>query len=407
GSFLAGVFVDDASDFERWSERERGRRREAYCRALENCARAAESRQAPAEAVHWWRRLQEENPLSTRTTVSLAQALEAAGERDDALRIAETFATRGGGTERDLAPQLAELLTRLRGGSRSVVPPSASGSGAAGDVLAVELADALGAAYRIEGRISRSRMYQVFRARHAQSGRVSVIKVLEPSIVRYGDRRTLVDHLQRATALVHEHIAGFDTVGTTAHLVYLVGPDDEGETLRDRVKQRGELSVNEGLTVARQVGNALAYAHAAGVLHLDVTPKRILLTARKAALRDTGLASALRAATAAGGQSIDETGVLLGTAAFMSPELVRGEGTPNERTDLFSLAAAIFHALTGVLPFGVAGIGAQPRPTAPSAAAIRSTVPRNVDAALSRALSPLRGDRQASVRELLNELEPS
>lgn len=415
GGFLDGVFVGEGAEFERWSERERSRRHDAYLRALEQCARASTAKHAFDEAVWWWRRICQEYPGSTRSTLGLARALVAAGEEAEALRVAEAHATqladeRGGvksGEQRDTAPELTALLAMLRGSSDRAVGATRAAATApsGGDVMSLELTEALGDAYRIEGRAIGSRLYQSYRARQTQSGRLCVVKVLEPSIARFGDRRVLLQHLERAVALTHDHLIGANVVGTTQHLVYLIGPDDDGETLRDRVRQRGELPIDDALSLTREVGSALAQAHAAGILHLDLTPKRILLTKRGAMLRDTGVVSAIMAAASGGSAgSRDDTNVLLGTAAFMSPEMALARGAPNELSDLFSFAAVVFHALTGTLPFGVAGSGAQPRPVPPSAAAIRPSVPRAIDAALARALSPIRSDRQANVSTFLNEL---
>ncbi len=404
GPFLEGVLLNDAPDFEHWTERERSRRRDAFHQSLEHCANAASTRRELPDAVRWWRRLHQETAFSTRSTIGLARALDAAGERDEAVSVAEAHAAELGPAAKS-KPELTALLAALKGtptreeGGASV--PSGSES------ITADLSEALGSTYRIEGRISRSRLYDAFRARQVQSGRLSIIKVLDPSIVRYGDRRTLVQQLERAAALTHDHLAGFDTVGAVRHLVYLIGPDDEGENLLDRVRQRGELAVSDALSLARHVGAALAYAHTAGVLHLDLTPKRILVRQRSALLRDTGVVSAIRAAVATGGPKTDETDVVLGTPAFMSPELMRAQGSPNERGDLFSLATVLHYALTGAAPFGPAGAGAQARPVPPSAASIRPTVPAALDAALQRAMSPLRSDRQASVNEFLSELPGS
>lgn len=418
GGFLDGVFIGEAAEFERWSERERARRRDAYLRALEQCARAAAAKQMPDEAVWWWRRICQENPGSTRSTLGLARALVVAGEEAEALRVAEAHAThlaveRGaGGTksgeQRDTAPELTALLATLSGsGDRPVSRPrsAAATTPSGADVMSLELSEALGDAYRIEGRVVGSRLYQSYRARQSQTGRLCVVKVLEPSIARFGDRRILLQHLERVVALAHDHLIGASVVGTTQHLVYLIGPDDDGETLRDRVRQRGELPIEDALSLAREVGSALAHAHAAGILHLDLTPKRIVLTKRGAMLRDTGVVGAIIAASSGGSAgSGDDTNVVLGTAAFMSPEIALARGAPNELSDLFSFAAVVFHALTGALPFGAAGSGAQPRPVPPSAAAIRPSIPRAVDAALARALSPIRSDRQANVSTFLNEI---
>jgi serine/threonine-protein kinase len=104
---------------------------------------------------------------------------------------------------------------------------------------------------------------------------------------------------------------------------------------------------------------------------------------------------------------MDDTDVVLGTPAYMSPELLRAQGQPNERSDLFSLAAILYYALTGAAPYGSPGAGAQAHPLPPSAASIRQTVPPALDAAIQRALAPLRSDRQANVDEFLRQLPPS
>ncbi len=406
GPFLEGVLLNDAPDFEHWTERERSRRRDAFHRALEQCANAATTRYQLSDAVRWWRRLHQETALSTRSTIGLARALDAAGDRDQALSVAEAHAAELGLAAKS-KPELTELLATLKGTAAATREQGRESMPSSSESISADLSEALGSTYRIEGRIARSRLYDAFRARQVQSGRLSIVKVLDPSIVRYGDRRTLVQQLERAATLAHDHLAGFDSVGAVRHLVYLIGPDDEGENLLDRIKQRGELAVSDALSVARQVGSALAHAHAAGVLHLDLTPKRILMRPRSALLRDTGVVSAIRSAVATGGPKTDETDVVLGTPAFMSPELMRAQGSPNERSDVFSLAAIVHFALTGAAPFGTAGAGAQARPVPPSAASIRPTVPPPLDAALQRAMSPLRSDRQASVNEFLSELPAS
>jgi serine/threonine-protein kinase len=358
------------------------------------------------DAVRWWRRLHQETAFSTRSTIGLARALDAAGERDQALAVAEAHAAELGAAAKS-RPELTALLADLKGPATPTRNDLTASVASSSESIAADLSAALGSTYRIEGRIARSRLYEAFRARQAQSGRLSIIKVLDPSIVRYGDRRTLLQQLERAATLEHEYLAGFDTVGTARHLVYLVGPDDEGEILLERVRQRGELAVSDALLLARQVGSGLAQAHTAGVLHLDLTPKRILVRQRSALVRDTGLVSAIRAAVDTGGRKTDDTDVVLGTPAYMSPELLRAQGAPTERSDLFSFAAILYYALTGAPPYGSSGAGAQARPVAPSAASVRPTVPPALDAALQRALAPLRSDRQTSIDEFLSELPPS
>jgi serine/threonine protein kinase len=113
-----------------------------------------------------------------------------------------------------------------------------------------------------------------------------------------------------------------------------------------------------------------------------------------------GLVPVLRAALSHGA---DQTGITLGTVAYVSPEIVLQQGAPDARSDVFSLAAVVFEALTGAPPFGVAGLAAQLRSALPHARGIREAVPEALDAALVQALAPLRGDRPRSMRAFLEQ----
>src|SRR5207249_1555868 len=121
-----------------------------------------------------------------------------------------------------------------------------------------------------------------------------------------------------------------------------------GESLRDRLNREKQLPVEEANRIVREVGDALSYAHKQGVVHLDIKPENILLHEGHALVSDFGIARAL---TVASGQAITETGIAVGTPAYMSPEQAAGGDAVDARSDLYSLGCVMYEMLSGHPPF--------------------------------------------------------
>ena len=125
-------------------------------------------------------------------------------------------------------------------------------------------------------------------------------------------------------------------------------PFVEGESLRDRLEREKQLPVRDALRIAREVADALAYAHARGVIHRDIKPENILLDSGHAVVADFGIAQAI---DIAGKERLTGTGVAIGTPAYMSPEQVAGERDLDARSDLYALACVLYEMLAGQPPF--------------------------------------------------------
>jgi serine/threonine protein kinase len=125
-------------------------------------------------------------------------------------------------------------------------------------------------------------------------------------------------------------------------------PYVEGESLRDRIRREKQLPLDEAMTLAREVADALSCAHSRGVIHRDIKPENIMLQSGHAVVTDFGIA---RAVDAAGGDRLTETGMAIGTPTYMSPEQAAGEQDLDGRSDLYALGCVLYEMLAGEPPF--------------------------------------------------------
>ncbi|MDH3458751.1 MAG: serine/threonine protein kinase, partial [Gemmatimonadota bacterium] len=210
------------------------------------------------------------------------------------------------------------------------------------------LKTALADRYSIEQEIGHGGMATVYLARDLKHARQVAVKVLRPELaIKLGAERFL--HEIKVTAnLQHPHILALFDSGEVDSFLYYVMPFVEGESLRQKLSREKQLSIDETLTIATQVAGALASAHRQGVIHRDIKPENILLHEGQAVVADFGIALAV---TAAGGERLTETGLSLGTPAYMSPEQVSGEREVDGRSDIYSLACVLHEMLAGDPPF--------------------------------------------------------
>jgi tetratricopeptide (TPR) repeat protein/TolB-like protein len=187
--------------------------------------------------------------------------------------------------------------------------------------------------------------------------------------------------------------------------LYYVMPHIAGETLRDRLEREGQLPLDEALEFARDVADALGYAHGQGVVHRDVKPENVLLVGGQALVADFGIARALKAA---GGTRLTRTGMAIGTPTYMSPEQAAGGGKIDGRSDVYSLGCVLYELLAGTPPFTGRNpetivrqhLSATPRPITD----LRPTVPPNVSAAITRALAKAPADRYSQAAQFAQAL---
>jgi serine/threonine-protein kinase len=152
----------------------------------------------------------------------------------------------------------------------------------------------------------------------------------------------------RLTAnLPHPHILSLIDSGEAAGQFVYVMPYVEGESLRQRLQREGQLSIDEALRLTREVAEALDYAHQQGIIHRDIKPENILLSRGHALVADFGIALAV---SSAGRERLTETGLSLGTPAYMSPEQATADPKLDGRSDQYSLACVLYEMLAGEPP---------------------------------------------------------
>ena len=262
-----------------------------------------------------------------------------------------------------------------------------------------QVAEELKERYEIERVLGRGGMSVVYLARDRKLKRPVAIKVLDPSVsARIGAERFLREVRITAT-LQHPHILPLLDSGTIGDVVFSVMPFVEGESLRDRLVRESPLPMDEALLYAREIAEALEYAHQRGIVHRDVKPENILISGGAAVIADFGIA---RASHLPGDSNLTSLGVPLGTPAYMSPEQAAGRAEVDGRSDIYSLGCTLYEMLAGEPPFrGTMEevIRRQREEQAPSVAAARPEVAGPVADLVQRALAKQPGDRFDSAGE--------
>jgi TolB-like protein len=267
---------------------------------------------------------------------------------------------------------------------------------------------ALADRYLVERELGHGGMAIVFLARDIRHGRPVAIKVLRPDLAAAlgGDR--FLGEIQTAARLTHPHIVPLYDSGEADTLLYYVMPYLEGESLRDRLNRENQLALEDALQVAREVADALSYAHSMGVVHRDIKPENILFESGHAVVSDFGIA---RAISAAGGERLTETGVALGTPSYMSPEQAAGTRDLDGRSDIYSLACVLYEMLAGEPPFtgrtADSVVHQHLTAEAPLVSVIRPGAPPALARTLRRALAKTPADRFRTAVEFAEALAAS
>ncbi|MEX2156561.1 MAG: protein kinase [Gemmatimonadales bacterium] len=268
------------------------------------------------------------------------------------------------------------------------------------------LHDDLGDRYAIERELGHGATATVYLARDLKHDRLVAVKVLSPDFALAVPNERFLREIRTTARLNHPHIVPLFDSGTTAtQRPYYVMRYIEGEALRDRIARDGPMHVGEALRIARQVASALGHAHRHGVIHRDIKPGNIMLEEGHAWVADFGIA---RAIAMTDSQVVTNTGVTIGTPAYMSPEQAMGEAKLDARTDIYSLGCVLYEMLTGVLPFTGADIQSVMNKhlvePLPSVRALRPEVPEQVEHLLEAALAKKRDDRYTTAAEFAQAL---
>src|SRR5947208_1830230 len=248
-------------------------------------------------------------------------------------------------------------------------------------------------------------MATVYLAEDRKHHRLVAIKVLKPELAAALGPERFLREIDTAARLNHPHILPLHDSGQAGGFLYYLMPYIEGESLRDRLEREGPLPLEEALRITREVASALSYAHSHDVAHRDIKPENILLSGGEAVVADFGIA---RAITQAAGSKLTETGIPVGTPAYMSPEQASGGGLVDGRSDIYSLGCVLYEMLVGEPPF--TGPNAQVViakrfvQTPADVTALREGVSRSVARAVQKALARTPIDRFETAAQLVAAL---
>jgi serine/threonine-protein kinase len=249
-------------------------------------------------------------------------------------------------------------------------------------------------------------MATVYLAEDLKHDRRVAVKVLRPELAAALGPDRFPREIKILARLQHPHILPLLDSGEADGFLYYTMPYVDGESLRQRIDREGPMPVPETVRILREVTDALASAHAAGILHRDIKPGNVMLSKRHALVMDFGVAKAV---TTAGGNTLTTVGVAVGTPTYMSPEQATASTDIDARSDIYALGVMAYEMLTGEPPF--AGRTAQAtlsahvleKPT--PVTEMRAAVSQPLATLVMRCLEKTPGDRWQTTEELVPLLE--
>ena len=259
--------------------------------------------------------------------------------------------------------------------------------------------------YTLEREIGRGGMATVFLARDHRHERSVAVKVLNRDVAAAIGTDRFLNEIKTAASLTHPNIVPVHDSGERDGVVYYVMPHLTGETLRGRIDRQKQIPLAEAARIVSRIASALDFAHRQGIVHRDIKPENIILQEGEPLILDFGIAKAI---TAAGGATLTQTGIAVGTPAYLSPEQASGETQLDGKSDQYSLACTLYEMLSGTAPF-----------TGPSAQSVIAkrfsggppnitqrvpTIPLDTADILMKALSLEPGDRFSTTAEFAEAL---
>ncbi|MDX2263201.1 MAG: protein kinase [Gemmatimonadales bacterium] len=282
------------------------------------------------------------------------------------------------------------------------MPPRTMPTGA---VEVSKVRTALADRYKILRVLGEGGMATVYLAEDLKHKREVAVKVMRPELAETLGAERFLREVEIAAKLSHPHILPVYDSGASQGVLYYVMPVVEGESLPSRLRREKQLPVEEALRLAREVAEAMAYAHARGFVHRDIKPANILLSAGHALVADFGIARAIEQGD---GNAITQTGLAIGTPQYMSPEQASGASDLDGRSDIYALGCVLYEMLAGEPPFTgptaqaviVRSMTETPRPIEQT----RTTIAPSVSVVLNRALAKSPADRYADAGAMVKAL---
>jgi eukaryotic-like serine/threonine-protein kinase len=250
--------------------------------------------------------------------------------------------------------------------------------------------------YTIERELGRGGMATVYLARDTKHDRLVAVKVLRPELAAVLGGERFLREIRVTAQLQHPHILTLIDSGEINGFLYYVMPYVEGESLRRHLEREGQLPLDEALRITRAIASALDFAHGRGVIHRDIKPENVMLHEGEPMVADFGIALAV---STAGRERLTETGLSLGTPAYMSPEQASADPKLDGRSDQYSLACVLYEMLAGEPPYtgptAQAIIAKRLTEPIPHLGAVRR-VPPALEAGVTKALAKAPADRYGS-----------
>lgn len=254
---------------------------------------------------------------------------------------------------------------------------------------------ALGERYLIKHELGAGGMATVYLATDTRHGRDVAVKVLRPELAASLGSERFLREIQIVARLQHPHILMLIDSGGQDGFLFYVMPFFEGESLRQRLDREGQLPIDDAIQIARQVASALAYAHKKGVIHRDIKPGNILLSENDAMVADFGIARAISAAEDS--TELTDSGIVLGTPSYISPEQIAARDNVDGRTDVYALGCVLYEMLAGEPPFYGSSIhtimARHALDPVPPLRTVRPSIPLSLEHAINVALAKSPADR--------------
>ncbi len=282
-------------------------------------------------------------------------------------------------------------------------PPSAPSGSSISAFLGLQPGVVFGGRYEIQGVLGQGGMGAVYKARDRELDRLIALKVIRPELAT--DPAILQRFKQElilSRNITHKNVVRIYDLGEAEGIRFISMEYVDGEDLRTLLRRAGKFTPKEAIAVVEQVCRALDAAHSEGVIHRDLKPQNIMRDRHgRIVVMDFGLARSL------GESGLTQTGALVGTLEYMSPEQALGS-TLDQRSDIFSVGLIFFELLTGKAPYhadtAIASLMKRTREEAQSASDVDASVPKSLSAIVSRCLEREPANRYHSAVELLQQL---
>jgi len=280
----------------------------------------------------------------------------------------------------------------------------------ASDHAAPALPEVLSGRYRVGRELGRGGMASVYLARDEKHGRDVAVKVIRHDLSSSLGHERFLREIEIAARLRHANIVPLYDSGDASGSLFFVMPYEEGQSLRERLRDTGALPIADALGILRDVARALAYAHEHGVVHRDIKPDNVMLSGGAAVVTDFGIAKAVSAAlTAAPDATLTQAGTVIGTPTYMAPEQATGDASVDHRADIYSFGCLAYEVFAGRPPFEEKSthllIAAHLTTVPRRITELRADVPQPIGDLIARCLAKPPDERPQSARELLPALD--